>query len=174
MLILGAAGRDYHNFNVLYKHDKRFTVVAFTHAYGQIPELRHKRYARTRPSLVGTRLLAALVALCLRWSRQKLNDHRALGLRHLPAALAPSRPLPYLSPIVLRYPPALAGPLYPQGIPIHPEDQLEALIRQHGVQRCVMSYSGERISYFHASSSSKASFWAPRLTAPFMCLFWQT
>lgn len=40
-----------------------------------------------------------------------------------------------------RYPVSLAGPLYPDGIPIHPEDQLEALIARHGVDLCVMAYS---------------------------------
>jgi predicted GTPase len=40
-----------------------------------------------------------------------------------------------------RYPAELSGPLYPAGIPIRPEDELEALIRELGVQVCVLSYS---------------------------------
>ena len=40
-----------------------------------------------------------------------------------------------------RYPPVLAGPLYPRGIPIHPEEELESLIAEHGIERCVMAYS---------------------------------
>jgi predicted GTPase len=40
-----------------------------------------------------------------------------------------------------RYPPQLAGPRYPQGIPIHPEEELEALIQAHGVAEVVFAYS---------------------------------
>lgn len=40
-----------------------------------------------------------------------------------------------------RYPPDLAGPLYPDGIPIHGEDELEALIAQHDVELVVFAYS---------------------------------
>ena len=31
-LILGAAGRDFHNFNVVYRDDRRYEVVGFTAA----------------------------------------------------------------------------------------------------------------------------------------------
>lgn len=39
------------------------------------------------------------------------------------------------------YPPALAGPLYPEGIPIKPQAQLEELIAAHHVDECVLAYS---------------------------------
>ncbi len=71
-MILGAAGRDFHNFNVRYHNDPSVTVVAFTAA--QIPGIAGRRY-----------------------------------------------------------PPSLAGPLYPQGIPIEPEEQLEAICARQDV-----------------------------------------
>ena len=80
VLILGAAGRDFHNFNVLYRDDPDFEVVGFTAT--QIPNI----------------------------------DDR-------------------------RYPPALAGDRYPEGVGIYPEAQLEELIRDHNVDLVVFSYS---------------------------------
>jgi predicted GTPase len=85
-LIMGAAGRDFHNFNVLYRGDERYEVIAFTAT--QIPNI----------------------------------DGR-------------------------RYPAALAGPLYPDGIPIHPEGELETLIRRHRVDEAVFSYSDVSYAY---------------------------
>src|SRR5512143_2798143 len=85
-VIMGAAGRDFHNFNVVYRDDPRYTVVAFTAT--QIPNI----------------------------------DGR-------------------------RYPASLAGHLYPHGIPIHPESDLEKLIRQHDVQEVVFSYSDVSYNY---------------------------
>jgi predicted GTPase len=41
-LILGAAGRDFHNFNVVYRDDTRYEVVGFTAA--QIPNIADRRY----------------------------------------------------------------------------------------------------------------------------------
>jgi len=79
-LILGAAGRDFHNFNVVYREDDRFEVVGFTAT--QIPDI----------------------------------DDR-------------------------KYPAQLAGDLYPEGIPIMPEERLEELIDELDVELCVMSYS---------------------------------
>jgi predicted GTPase len=79
-LILGAAGRDFHNFNVIYRADPSHRVMAFTAE--QIPGIAERSY-----------------------------------------------------------PPELSGPLYPEGIPIHPESELEALIEQHGIDLCVLSYS---------------------------------
>ena len=35
-----------------------------------------------------------------------------------------------------RYPPELSGPLYPDGIPIYPESELEHLVKKHSVDRC--------------------------------------
>ncbi len=80
MIVLGAAGRDFHNFNLLYRDDPSHRVVAFTAT--QIPDIADRRY-----------------------------------------------------------PPGLAGPHYPDGIPIHPEEDLEALIAEHGVELVVFSYS---------------------------------
>ncbi|MDP2398679.1 MAG: cyclic 2,3-diphosphoglycerate synthase [Burkholderiales bacterium] len=42
MVILGAAGRDFHNFNVVYRDDPAHEVVAFTAA--QIPGIANRRY----------------------------------------------------------------------------------------------------------------------------------
>jgi len=42
VLILGAAGRDFHNFNVVYHDDPATEVVAFTAA--QIPGIAGRRY----------------------------------------------------------------------------------------------------------------------------------
>lgn len=50
VLIAGAAGRDFHNFNVVYRDDARYEVVAFTAA--QIPGIAGRRYP---PSLAGPR-----------------------------------------------------------------------------------------------------------------------
>jgi predicted GTPase len=80
VIVMGAAGRDFHNFNVYFRDNPRYRVVAFTAA--QIPDI----------------------------------DAR-------------------------RYPPALAGSLYPDGIPIHPEGDLARLIRDHRVDLVAFSYS---------------------------------
>jgi len=80
VIIMGAAGRDFHNFNVRYRDEPGVRVVAFTAA--QIPEIAGRRY-----------------------------------------------------------PPALAGPNYPEGIPIYPEEQLLELISAHDVSKVVFSYS---------------------------------
>lgn len=79
-LILGAAGRDFHDFNVVYRADPATRVVAFTAA--QIPGIAGRRY-----------------------------------------------------------PPSLAGPLYPDGIPILEEDDLESICRREGVRRVIFAYS---------------------------------
>ena len=42
VLIIGAAGRDFHNFNVVYRQDRQIEVVAFTAA--QIPGIADRRY----------------------------------------------------------------------------------------------------------------------------------
>src|SRR5688572_9955123 len=80
VLIVGAAGRDFHNFNVNYRDDPSSEVVAFTAT--QIPGIEGRTY-----------------------------------------------------------PADLAGSLYPDGIPIHPEDDLERLIRELEVDDVVFSYS---------------------------------
>ena len=80
VIIMGAGGRDFHNFNVAFRNDADTQVVAFTAT--QIPGI----------------------------------DERT-------------------------YPPALAGPRYPEGIPIRPEDELTQLIREHHVDEVILSYS---------------------------------
>ena len=91
VIIIGAAGRDFHNFNTRYRDDETVEVVAFTAA--QIP---------------------------------------GIGGRTLP--------------------PELAGPRYPDGIPIRPEEELPALIRDLAVDECAFSYSD--VSYRHVMSVS--------------------
>jgi predicted GTPase len=80
VVVMGAAGRDFHVFNVVYRNDPAVEVVAFTAT--QIP-----------------------------------------GIANRP------------------YPAELAGPLYAEGIPIVPEEELEALIRDRAVNRVVFAYS---------------------------------
>ncbi len=80
VIIVGAAGRDFHNFNVVYRNCPNTEVVAFTAS--QIPDI----------------------------------DGR-------------------------KYPAALAGEYYPNGIPIFAEEELENLIKEHQVEECVLSYS---------------------------------
>src|SRR5215472_3916556 len=80
VIILGAAGRDFHNFNMVYRADPSTVVVAFTAA--QISGIADRSY-----------------------------------------------------------PPALAGPYYPAGIPIVAEERLEALCRAEHVDQVVFAYS---------------------------------
>ena len=79
-IIMGAAGRDFHNFNVFFRKRSEYEVVAFTAA--QIPGIEQRTY-----------------------------------------------------------PPVLAGPLYPKGIQILPEDQLPKLIKDEDVELVVLAYS---------------------------------
>jgi predicted GTPase len=80
VLIIGAAGRDFHNFNICFRDNEKFNVVAFTAA--QIPDI----------------------------------DER-------------------------KYPAELSGDLYPEGIPVYPEEKLTELIREKEVKTCIFSYS---------------------------------
>jgi predicted GTPase len=86
VIIIGAAGRDFHNFNTCYRDNPTFHVVAFTAA--QIPDIADRKY-----------------------------------------------------------PAALAGRLYPKGIPIHAEADLPELIRTLAADDCVFAYSD--VSYQH-------------------------
>jgi len=79
-LIVGAAGRDFHNFNVFFRENLQYQVVGFT--AGQLPNIAGRRY-----------------------------------------------------------PGALAGSRYPDGIPIDPESDLEQLIRERQADVVVFSYS---------------------------------
>ena len=86
ILILGAAGKDFHVFNTLYREDEGVEVVGFTAQ--QIPHI----------------------------------DDRT-------------------------YPASIAGGLYPDGITIYPEDELDELIDRLKVDRCVMAYSDVSYEY---------------------------
>jgi predicted GTPase len=48
------------------------------------------------------------------------------------------------------YPPVLAGPLYPKGIPIHPEDDLEQLIAELAIDEAVLAYSDVSLGHVDA------------------------
>jgi predicted GTPase len=97
VLILGAAGRDFHVFNTAYRDDPHYEVVAFTAQ--QIPHIENRRY-----------------------------------------------------------PAELAGRRYPEGIPILPEDDLEGIIGEKGVTRCVMAYSDVSHEYvMHLASRVAAA-----------------
>ncbi len=102
ILILGAAGRDFHNFNVVFRDRGEFRVVGFTAA--QIPGIADRRY-----------------------------------------------------------PPVLAGALYPDGIPIFEEAELENLIADLGVDSVVFSYSDvSHQNVMHLASravAAGADFW---------------
>ena len=89
---MGAAGRDFHNFNVVYRDSASREVVAFTAT--QIP-------------FIGDRV----------------------------------------------YPRLLAGPRYPDGIPIHPEDELIRLVRDLAVDEVVFSYSDVSYEYVMRKAS---------------------
>jgi len=79
-IIMGAAGRDFHNFNVHFRKNEDLRVVAFTAT--QIPDIEDRKY-----------------------------------------------------------PPQLAGELYPEGIPIYPEEELVSLIKDKIVDEVYFSYS---------------------------------
>ncbi|MEE9179354.1 MAG: cyclic 2,3-diphosphoglycerate synthase [Vicinamibacteria bacterium] len=97
VLIMGAAGRDFHNFNVRYRSDPRYEVVAFTAT--QIPNIEGRRY-----------------------------------------------------------PAELAGSLYPQGIPIHSEDELAELVPKLSVDEVVFAYSDVSHNYvMHRASATIAA-----------------
>lgn len=80
VIILGAAGRDFHDFNVFWKQAPGVRVVCFTAA--QIPNIADRRF-----------------------------------------------------------PAELAGPQYPEGIPIFPEERLEELIRSYSASLVALAYS---------------------------------
>jgi predicted GTPase len=106
VLIAGAAGRDFHNFNVLFRTRADCQVVAFTAA--QIPNI----------------------------------DGRV-------------------------YPAPLAGPLYPEGIPILPESRLEDLIREHAIDDVLFSYSDVSHEHvMHLASRALAAGADFRLASP--------
>lgn len=96
-LIMGAAGRDFHNFNVFFRENKEYEVVAFTAT--QIPNIEGRKY-----------------------------------------------------------PAALSGELYPEGIPIYPESDLIPLIKEHQVEQVVFAYSDVSHEYvMHKASEVLAA-----------------
>jgi predicted GTPase len=58
LIILGAAGRDFHNFNVVFRNNPEFRVVAFTAT--QIPDIANRRYP---PELAGPMYAAGIPIL---------------------------------------------------------------------------------------------------------------
>jgi len=92
VLIMGAAGRDFHNFNVYFRDNEDYNVVAFTAT--QIPNI----------------------------------DDRT-------------------------YPAELAGKLYPDGIKIYEEAELEKLIKEFNVHEVVFSYSDVPFNYVMTKAS---------------------
>src|SRR5919197_1342573 len=106
VLIAGAAGRDFHNFNLVYRGRDEYEVVAFTAT--QIPNIEGRVY-----------------------------------------------------------PPALAGELYPDGIPILPESELEELVERHAVDDVVFAYSDVTHEHvMHVGSRALAAGASYRLISP--------
>jgi len=96
VIIMGAAGRDFHNFNVYFKDNPRYRVIAFTAA--QIPDIAGRLY-----------------------------------------------------------PPELAGEMYPEGVPIFPEEELRNLIKEHSVDLVAFSYSDvPHVEVMHKASAVMA------------------
>jgi len=93
ILIMGAAGRDFHNFNTYFRGNEEYKVVAFTAT--QIPDIEGRTY-----------------------------------------------------------PAELAGPGYPDGIPIYPEEQLIDLIKQYQVDQVVFAYSDVPHTYVMNKASA--------------------
>lgn len=91
-LIMGAAGRDFHNFNTVFRTDDKYEVVAFTAT--QIPNIEGRLY-----------------------------------------------------------PPSLAGKLYPNGIPIHDEADLDKLIKEEKIDQVIFAYSDVSNQYVMEMSS---------------------
>jgi len=106
VVIMGAAGRDFHNFNVYFRNNSIYEVVAFTAT--QIPGIE----GRTYPS-------------------------------------------------------ELAGPDYPDGIPIYPEQELPILIKERDIDQVIFAYSDVSHEYvMHKASIILASGAGFRLMGP--------
>jgi len=94
---MGAAGRDFHNFNVYFRDNADYEVVAFTAT--QIPNIEGRKY-----------------------------------------------------------PPSLAGKLYPEGIDIYSEDELPSLVGKHGIEQVVFAYSDiAHVDVMHKASIANAA-----------------
>ncbi|MCD4684728.1 MAG: GTPase, partial [Anaerolineae bacterium] len=106
VLIMGAAGRDFHNFNTFYRDNEHYEVVAFTAT--QIPDIEGRTY-----------------------------------------------------------PPELAGKLYPEGIPIYDEAELNTLIKNLQIDEVVFAYSDVSYAYvMHKASEVMAAGADYRLIGP--------
>jgi len=106
VVIMGAAGRDFHNFNVYFRNNSAYEVVAFTAT--QIPGIEGRTY-----------------------------------------------------------PPELAGPNYPKGIPIYPEEELPKIIKEHDIDQVIFAYSDVSHEYvMHKASIVLASGADFRLMGP--------
>jgi predicted GTPase len=106
VIVMGAGGRDFHDFNLLFRDDPATQVVAFTAA--QIPGIAGRRY-----------------------------------------------------------PSSLAGPVYPDGIPIFPEEDLASLIDAEGVDEVVLAYSDlSHTEVMHKASTVLAAGADFRLAGP--------
>ncbi|MBX5326354.1 MAG: cyclic 2,3-diphosphoglycerate synthase [Candidatus Bathyarchaeia archaeon] len=106
VIIMGAAGRDFHNFNVYFRNNTNYEVVAFTAT--QIPGIEGRVY-----------------------------------------------------------PHELAGPHYPGGIPIFPEEQLQQLIKKHNIDQVIFAYSDVSHEYvMHKASIALANGADFRLMGP--------
>jgi predicted GTPase len=106
VLILGAAGRDFHVFNIYFRERTDYEVVGFTAT--QIPGIAARRY-----------------------------------------------------------PASLAGPRYPEGIPIHPEEELERIVRDERVDQVVFAYSDiAHVNVMHLASRALAAGADFRLLGP--------
>jgi predicted GTPase len=106
VIIMGAAGRDFHNFNVYFRNSDAYEVAAFTAT--QIPGIEGRVY-----------------------------------------------------------PTELAGPSYPKGIPIYPEEKLPELIKQQDIDEVVFAYSDVSHEYvMHKASAALASGADFRLMGP--------
>ncbi|MHB2153683.1 cyclic 2,3-diphosphoglycerate synthase [Calditrichota bacterium GD2] len=92
VIIMGAAGRDFHNFNVYFRDNEAYEVVGFTAT--QIPDIEGRKY-----------------------------------------------------------PPELAGKLYPEGIMIYPEEELQDLIKKFDVDQVVFAYSDVPYDYVMSRSA---------------------
>jgi predicted GTPase len=99
IVIMGAAGRDFHNFNCLFRDNEDTRVVAFTAT--QIPDIEGRTY-----------------------------------------------------------PPQLAGSLYPEGIPIYPESELERIVKEDDVDEVWFSYSDVHHTYV-MNLASRVIGWGP-------------
>lgn len=110
VVIMGAGGRDFHDFNVVFRDDPEVEVVAFT--------------ATQIPGIAGR-----------------------------------------------RYPPSLAGPHYPDGIPVIAEEALGAIIRREAIDEVVFAYSDlSHVEVMHRASIALAAgadfrFLGPAVTA---------